>query len=64
MPQAPQFEVSLPVSTQEAPHFVLPPQAIMHAPPWQTMLAAQAFAQAPQFAESELSSTHLPLHLL
>ena len=32
MPHAPQFEVSLPVSTQEEPHVVLLPQSVLHTP--------------------------------
>jgi len=35
-PQAPQFDVSLVVSTQDAPQVVLLPQSVVHFPPWQT----------------------------
>jgi hypothetical protein len=63
-PQAPQFDVSPPVSTHDAPHVVLLPQSAMHTPPWHTVPLVQAVPQAPQCAGSELSSTHWPLHLL
>ena len=64
-PQAPQLDVSFPVSTQDAPHVVMPPpQAPMHVSPWQTEPLAQIVAQAPQCVESELSSTHVPPQLL
>jgi hypothetical protein len=36
MPHAPQFEVSLVVSTHEAPQVVLAPHSVVHFPPWQT----------------------------
>jgi hypothetical protein len=58
----PQFDVSLVVSTQAAPHVVLSPQATAHAPFWQTWLAAQALPHAPQFCGSELWLTHAPEH--
>jgi hypothetical protein len=63
-PQAPQFDVSLLVSTQEVPHWVFGPQSVMHTPPWQTEPAPQATPHAPQFAASALSSTHLPPQLV
>jgi hypothetical protein len=63
-PHAPQFEVSPLVSTQDVPHWVFGPQSAMHMPPWQTEPGPHARAHPPQFAASELSSTHLPPQLV
>ncbi len=58
VPQAPQFEVSLVVSTQDAPQVVFAPQSVVHFPPWQTCPAPHALPHAPQFLGSEVWSTH------
>jgi hypothetical protein len=61
-PHAPQLPVSFVVSTQEAPQLVLAPQFAAQTPERQTVPAPQATPQAPQFWESELSSTHRSPH--
>jgi hypothetical protein len=60
----PQLEVSLVVSTQDAPHVVLVLQLVVHAPPWHTLPAEQTVPHAPQWFSSELSSTHCPEQLV
>lgn len=55
---APQFDVSLVVSTQDAPQVVFPPHSVVHLPPWQTCPAAHALPHAPQFLGSEVWSIH------
>jgi hypothetical protein len=62
--QAPQLEVSLLVSTHEAPHAVLLPQSVLQVPPWQNMFVPHTLPQAPQFFESELRSWQAPEQLL
>jgi len=62
LPQPPQLEVSLVVSTQAASHVVLVPQSTAHAPFWQTCPVLQVLPQAPQFFGSELLLTQLPEH--
>lgn len=63
LPQAPQLEVSLLMSTQAAPQVVLAPQASVHAEASQTCPAPQTFPHAPQFFGSELELTQLPEQL-
>jgi hypothetical protein len=63
-PQAPQFDVSLVVSTQDAPQVVSLPQAVVHFPPSQTWPAPQALPHTPQFLGSEASSTHWSVHFV
>jgi hypothetical protein len=60
LPQPPQLDVSLVVSTHAAPQVVLLPQADAHVPFSQTWVWAQTFPQAPQFFGSEPWSTQLP----
>jgi hypothetical protein len=64
LPQAPQLEVSLAVSTQAAPQVVLLPQASAQLPLSQTSFVPQALPQAPQFLGSELWLTHLSEQLV
>jgi len=61
LPQAPQFEASLVVSTHAAPQVVLV-QSRVQAPFSQTWPEPQTFPQAPQFLGSELLSTQAPEH--
>jgi hypothetical protein len=65
-PHAPQLAVSVIRSRQAEPAAVpqsvwLPVQA--HWPLWQTWLARQAFVHEPQWAWSEVRSTHWPPHM-
>ena len=56
----PQLDVALDVSTHEPPQLVSAPQSALQLPALHTVPAAQAVPHAPQCAESELRSTHLP----
>jgi hypothetical protein len=60
----PQLDVSLVLSTQDAPHVVWVPQSVVHLPAWQTLPAAHTVPQPPQWFSSELSSTHWPEQLV
>jgi hypothetical protein len=50
----PQLEVSLPVSTHDAPQVVLLPQSALQVPALHTVPEPHSLPQAPQFFESEL----------
>jgi hypothetical protein len=63
LPQLPQLELSLVVSTQAPSQVLLLPQANAQLPFSQTWLAPQAFPHAPQFLGSELRLTQLPEQL-
>jgi hypothetical protein len=63
LPQAPQFEVSLLVSTQAAPQVVLVPQAEVQAPFSHTCSVLQSLPHAPQFFGSDFWLTHVPEQL-
>jgi hypothetical protein len=58
VPQAPQFEVSLVVSTHDAPQVVFTPHSAVHLPPSQTCPAPQALPHAPQLLGSDVWSMH------
>jgi len=60
LPQPPQLDVSLVVSTQAAPQVVLLPQAEVQVPPSHTSLGAHVLPHAPQFLGSEPRLTHWP----
>ena len=60
-PQAPQFELSLLVSTHALPHWVAPP-AQTQLPLVHVLPAPQTTPQAPQFELSLLVSTHALPH--
>ena len=64
MPHAPQLEVSLVVSTHDAPQAVLLPQSVLQVPPWQNLPGPHIVPHAPQFFESELKSWQAPEQLL
>jgi hypothetical protein len=61
LPQLPQLEVSVSLSTQDVPQVVLL-QATPHAPSWQTCRPAQALPHTPQLLASDSVSTHLSEH--
>ncbi len=62
VPHAPQWLVSLAVSTQEAPQVVFAPHSVVHLPASQTWFAPQALPHVPQFFSSEDSFTHCSAH--
>jgi len=63
VPHVPQLAGSLEVSTQELPHFVVPPaQLSAHAPAEQTCPGVHAVPQTPQLSGSLVTSTQPPLH--
>jgi len=64
VPQAPQLAGSLLVSTHADAQAVSAPQAVAHAPAWQTLPAPHFVPQPPQFAASELVSRHWPPQLV
>lgn len=61
MPQPPQFDLFVAVSTQ-LPLQTLPPHEALHMPTEQYWLAGQAAPQAPQLAGSTFVSTHVVPH--
>jgi hypothetical protein len=59
VPHAPQLAVSLCVSTQAALQATRPvAHPVLHAPELQTWLDPHAVAQVPQWAGSDVTSTH------
>lgn len=65
LPQPPQCEASVAVSTQVPLHLVCPVgHGLVHVPPSQVCPVAHAFPQLPQFLASTLVSTHSVPHLV